>query len=367
MDTTLYGLLELNPNDRSYVSTIGQRIVWQAAEQYIADVNSELLAALDVWVDETTTEYGRRYKLPGGGYMQERGKLSRPAPIIVKGEWDVQFPLLDFSDAIVTDDVDLAYMTIADMQRALETVRTRAANTNRQLVLEALFNNTNWSVVDGTGKGTLTIKPLANGDTDKYPPVHSADNVATENHYLVSGYAASDISDTNNPCATMKDELEEHFGGPTIGGAEIVVFGPKTHTAKIEALADFVSVNDMHIEPGANTAEVVGLPAGLPGVVKGRGDGYWYVEWQRLQTNYLLSVHLAAPRPLVRRVDEAGTGLGTGLGDGLLALVAQEDEFPFLNSIYRQRHGLGVGNRLNGVAMFLDAGSTWTTPSAFAR
>lgn len=363
MDTTLYGLLDISPNDRSYINDVGQRAVWQAAEQYVAAVNDEILAALSVWVDETTSEYGRRYKLPGGGYMQERGKLSRPGQVSVKGEWDVQFPLLDFADSIVSDDVDLAYMTVADMQRALETVRTRAANTSRQLVLESLLNNASWSVVDGTGKGTLTIKPLANGDTDKYPPVHGSDNVAPENHYLVSGYAASAIDDSHNPCAIMRDDLEEHFGGPTLGGAEIVVFGPKAHTSKIEALSDFVSVNDMHIEPGASAAEVVGLPSGLPGVVKGRGDGYWYVEWQRLPTNYLLGIHLSAPRPLVRRIDDPGTGLG----DGSLALIAQDEDYPFLNSIFRQRHGFGCGNRLNGVAMFLDAGPTWTTPSAFAR
>jgi hypothetical protein len=294
--------------------------------------------------------------------MQERGKLSRGGQIITKGEWDVQFPLLDFNDGIISDDVDLGYMTIQDMQRTLESIRTRSANTNRRMILQALFNNANWSVIDGTGKGTLTIKPLANGDTDLYPPVHAADAAATENHFLASGYVGSNISDTNNPCATMKDELEEHFGGPTVGGAEIVVWGPKDHTAKIEALADFVSVNDMHIDPGITTAQAVGLPEGLPGTVKGRGDGYWYVEWQRLPANYLYAQHLSAPAPLVRRIDEAGSGMG----DGSLILVAQEDEFPFLNSLYRQRHGVGVGNRLNGVVMKLTT-STYDVPAAFAR
>jgi hypothetical protein len=194
-----------------------------------------------------------------------------------------------------------------------------------------------------------------------YPPVIGTDSEATDDHYLESGYAASAISDTNNPFVTIRDELEEHFGIPS-DGSNIVVFVNNAQTAKVEALTDFVEVGDRFVIPGDNVDQLTGLPANLPGRVLGRVSGCWAVEWRWMPANYMTGIHMDAPRPIVARVDPADTGLGTGL-----QLVEVDREYPLQKSHYRHRVGFGVGNRLNGVVMELGTGGTYTIPTAYAR
>jgi len=361
--TTLYGALGLPDNDRSFINDLGQRIVWDAVQGILGELNQDLNSAIGVFVEETTDEFKRRYKLPGGGYMQERGSQSAPGAVKARGEWDVAFPLLDFSDQLAWDDVDWAYMTVQEMQRQLDSIRIRATNTVRRQILMGLFNNAAWSFQDKTGRGELTIQPLANGDGTVYPPVHGSEDESGDNHYLESGYLAENISDTNDPLPTIRAEIEEHFGGQTMLGSNIVVFHNTAQTTKLSSLADFTEVTERFLLPGANVDQLTGLPANLPGTIKGRSDGVWCVEWAWIPAGYLLAVHLDAPKPLIRRVDPAATGLGSGD----LQLVTRDDAMPFRGSFYRSRFGMGVGNRLNGVVMKLGTSGSYTAPSAYAR
>lgn len=355
----LLGILGINDNDRVLMQTVGQDVVWDAAQQEIARFNAELDAAMSVFMERGTTNYKERYKLAGGGYLQRRGGQAQSAAVKAAGQWDVAYPLEDFGAAIGGSDVDLAYMTIQDMDRHLDTVMGQSVNTTRREILAALLCNTDFNFVDPL-YGTLAVKPLANGDSVAYPPVLGADAEATENHYLASGYASASISDTNNPFPVIAGELEEHFGSPT-GGSNIVTFINAAQTAKAESLADFDEVPDRFVAPGANTDVPYNLPANLPGRVLGRCGGCWVVEWRFVPADYIIGVHLDAPRPLVRREDPADTGLGIGL-----QLVAQDEQHPFRTSFYRHRFGFGVGNRLNGVVMHLTA-SSYAIPTGYAR
>jgi hypothetical protein len=360
----IYGILGLPDTDRSYVNTVGQSIVYDALQEALGQMNDELAAAEALFIGETTDDFKRRFKLPGGGYMQRRGRQGAPGSIKAVGEWDVAFPLEDFGDQIAIDDVSLAYMTLPQLNLHLDSVEIRNRNTLRREILTALFNPTNFSFVDEIN-GTLTVVPLANGDTVVYPPVLGSDTEATDNHYKETNYTVANISDTNDPLEDDINELEEHFGTPT-GGSEIITFGGKTLCDKISAtLTDFVDIDDLHVDPGDNASEVIGLPEGssVPGKLRGRHTGgCWLVEWRAIPDNYSFSMHLSAGAPLVKRVDPADTGLGQGL-----QLVAVNEKYPLQGSFYRNRFGLGVGNRLNGVAREFATGGSYTVPTGFSR
>jgi hypothetical protein len=361
--SNIYGLLGIPDYqaDRSFVNTVGQTIVYDAIQEEINRINDELNAAMSIFVEETTEDIKRRFKLPGSGYMQETGRLSPAAVVKQNGGWDVAFPLQDFSDALAMDNISLAYMSIKDLNLHLDTIQQRYINTSRRQILQALFNNTDWSFQDEL-KGTLVVKPLANGDGTLYPPVLGSDAEDEDTHYLASGYTAANISDTNDPFPTIVSELDEHFG-QTMGGDEIVVFHSATHTAKFEALSGFVDVNDRHIAPSASSNTVVGLPATTPGLVRGRHEaGAWSIEWRRMPDDYLLAVYLGATRPLAKRVDEAKTGLPQGL-----SLVSKNNDYPLEDSRYRLRQGFGVLNRLNCVVMQLTTNGSYTAPAGFTR
>lgn len=107
----IYGALNISDTERVMLSSLGQRVVFDAVNQVLGDHNADLDAALSVFVEETTSDYKLRYKLPGGGRLQRMGNQSAPAAVKAYGGWDVALPLEDFGAQLAHDRVAFAYMT----------------------------------------------------------------------------------------------------------------------------------------------------------------------------------------------------------------------------------------------------------------
>jgi hypothetical protein len=360
--SSIFGALGLNDTDRVYASTLGQRVIVDAINQVFKMHNAEVDAALAVFVREITSDFKERYKLPAGGRLDNLGFAPQGQAGAGKttGAWDVAFPLTEYGRQLAADRVSWAYMTVQDLDRHLDTVMTQNINTVRFELLKSLLNNTQRTFVDPL-HGSLSVEPLANGDTVVYPPVLGSESETTDNHYLESGYAASAISDTNDPLVTVVDELEEHFGSVT-GGSNIAVFINNAQRAKTADLTDYTQEIDRQIQPGTQTAIPVGLPMSLPGRILGRhAAGAWIVEWRWIPANYMVAVHMDAPAPLKQRRDPEDTGLQPGL-----QLVSESETHPFSASHYSNRFGFGAANRLNGVVLELGTGGTYSIPSGYS-
>jgi hypothetical protein len=355
----IFGHLNISDTERVFAATLGQQVLFEEARKYLDRVNQEMNQFLGVFVEETTENYKMRYKLPGGGHLQRRGPDGRYGAVKAYGYWDVALPREDFGAQIAGNDVDMAYMTVQELDNHISTVVLQNANTVRFELLKALINNTADTFTDPLW-GSLTIQPLANGDTVVYPPVLGSESEATEDHYLEAGYLATAIDDTHNPYITIRDDLIHHYG-ISGDGYNIAVFINGAEAPETEALTDFDPVTDPYVQPGANPNTLFGLPAGLPGAVIGRTNGVWVIRWDWVPATYMIGVHLDAPKPLKMRVDPADTGLGRGL-----QLVARDEQFPFESSFWRHRFGLGCGNRLNGVVMELAAGGSYTIATGYS-
>lgn len=354
----IFGLLGLDDTERVFVNTVGQRVVYDAIVQLLDQYNADLQAAMAVFVEEETSDFKIRYKLPGGGRLQRRGGQAEAAAVKAYGGFDVAFPLEDFGAQLAGDDVALAYMTVQDLDRHLDTIFIQDVNTARFEMLKALLNNTQDTFTDPL-HGSLSIEPLANGDTVTYPPVLGSESEATEDHYLESNYAATAISDTNNPFVTIRDELEHHFGAEQ-GGSNIIIFINEAETPETEDLTDFDPVTDRFTRPGMDTDTIFGVPS-VPGRIIGRTNGVFVSEWRWVPSGYMIGVDPTAPAPLKQRVDPTDTGLGRGL-----QLIADETDYPLEMSHYRHRFGVGCGNRLNGVIMELGTGGSYSIPSGYS-
>lgn len=354
----IFGLLGVDDTERVFLSTLGQDVIYDAIGSLIARYNADLNAAQGLFVQRVTENFKERYKLPGGGRLQKLSGLAPSAEVRAYGGWDVAYPLEGYGAAVGGGRIDYAYMTVRDLDRHIDTVMIQDINTVRFEMLRRMFNSTQRTFIDPL-HGSLAVEPLANGDAVVYPPVLGSETEATENHYYMSGYTAANISDTNNPFITIRDELQEHFGAPT-GGSNIVTFIHPDQVAKVEALTDFVDVEDRFIREGEDTAIPVMLPSSVPGQIIGRCNGCWVSVWRWIPTGYIYGQHLEVAAPLISRVDPADTGLPRGL-----ALVAERDEYPIETSYWEHRFGFGVGNRLNGVLIEFDA-STFDYPPAYA-
>lgn len=365
----IFGHLNISDSDRVFNTTVGQEVIWDAAQQYVARVNAEISAQMSMFVERTTDAFKYRYRLPGGGYLQRRNSDGSYQTVKAVGAWDIALPLRDVGAQVGGNDVDMAYMTVQELDNHISTVTIQNVNTVRFEMLYALFNSAEKTFVDDL-HGSLLVEPLANGDAVVYPPKMGSSTEATDNHYLEAGYVYTAIDATHNPIPTMKEELEEHFG-VAVGGSEIIVFVPPVVTPYLRALGatHWTEVGDPRINYGTGTNLAQMLGGTYPGTLVGRCDGCWIVEWRWLPTDavpYLLGIHPGQPRPLLRRVDPADTGLGTDLQLIARYNKAEGESFPFQGAFWRHRFGFGVGNRLNGVIMELASGGSYTVPTAYA-
>jgi hypothetical protein len=360
----IFGHLNISDSDYVFSGTVGQRVIWEAANDYVARSQVELTRMLSIFVAQQTSDRTLRYKLPGNGYLQRRGPDGRFGAVKATGSWDVAFPLEDFGAMIAGNDVDMAYMTVQELERHIKTVVQQDWNTVRYEVLTALMSRSNGTFVDPL-HGSLTIRSLANTDGTVYPPVIGSVTEADDEHYLELGDVATAIDDTHDPwvgtntnSVNIVADLEEHFG-ISAGSAEIVSFINQAEVTEVSALTEFEPVDIRQIQEGTQTASPVQVPTNLPGVVIGRHRaGAWIVRWDWVPATYILSVHTGVEAPLYERIDPPATGLGSGL-----QMVSEDEEFPFKEMTWRHRFGYGVANRLNGIVVEAAAGGSYTDPT----
>lgn len=359
MSTTVWGLLNL-ADAQTPVSAVGQRTTFEAIGEFVSRHNARVEQTIRLLVARTTTDIETFFETPGGGMMQESNQLTRPGAIKAYGRYNVGFPLRDARDQIAGDDITFAYMTLEQVDRSVQTIFTRHGNWVRFNILKALFNNANdaawW---EEAYNRTIVIRRLANQDGTIYPPIINSETPAQDNHYLVSNYLSSAISNTNNPFPVLRQEVLEHFGE----GTNIVVFINTAQVAIVKTLADFTPVNDPAItQPITETVISSTIPGGIPGTVIGRIASVWVSEWNSIEPDYMLAIDIAQPGPLTKRVD-----IPTDIrGRGVLALIAKQVEFPLEESFWRDRHGYGVSNRLSAAVMQFKASGSYDIPTKYA-
>lgn len=356
--TTIAGILQIEDSENTRVNTVGQESVFDAIGEYTRMLNESLNRITGLFVERTTTKHQFKYRLPGNRELQTQGGMARAGEQKFKAEYKVELPIFQFGDAIGGTFIDMAYMTIADVDRQVAEIRLAAQRTLRKEVLKALFDNRNMTY-DDLVFGALTIKPLANGESDVFfPPLAGTDDLTTANHYAESGFAVSAISDTNNPIALHAAALLNRFPGEV----DAMVFIAKNMTAKVKELTSFFEVGDPRVEKGGLADRLANIPGGVPGKVIGRAEEMWVVEWPDLPSNYSLSIAPSVEKPLQKRIDPPDTGL-----PGDLTLIKQSDLFPLEKSEWMWRFGMGAVNRLNGYILECGTGGTYTVPTSLAR
>lgn len=354
------GILGIQDSERTFVEGVGQRQVFEATQEYVAMVNEDLARVTSLFIERTTEDHKFRYYLPADGELQKVSELGRPDESKVAGSWDVALPLESWGDAVGWSRVDLAYMTLADYQRAVDGVALRAQNTLRKEILRTLFDNVNYNFADKL-RGTLAIKALANGDGTLYPPVAGGSTAAEATYYAEAGYIVSAISNTNNPIKTISRALRARFGSNGSRRRRVVLIAPGMQDY-VEALTDFEAVDDPNIAKGANSDSVLNTPAMIPGEVIGYCNEAYVSVWDWLPATYSIGIDLQAPKPIQMRVDPGFTNLPRGL-----TLVTTSDAFPLTKADWQWRMGLGVVNRLNGYVMEVANGGGYTVPTGYSH
>ena len=354
--TSLLGILGISDVNTRLLA-LAPEPIYDAVQQLSARYQRERDEVFRVFVQGVTESATQTYKLPSGGYMQKLDNHGRPVEERPTGSWDVGFPWWTFGTGVGWDYETYAHMSAGDLDNLMETATIANANTHRFEILKTIFNSSNVTFTDKFA-GSITVRKLANAtagsDTTTYPPVLGSTSEATEDHYLESGYAASAISDSNNPFPTVKEELEEHFGT-----GQTVAFINPAQTAKVSALTAFVEDTPQFTVAGQDTSVLAGGLPSVPGKIIGAANGVLVSEWRWIPSGYLVAVDMSQPGPLKKREPVPPELKG-------FRLEAEEARDPFFKRTWRDRFGYGAGNRLNGVVMEFGSGGTYSIPSTYA-
>lgn len=354
----LAGILRIQ--DTTLITTLPARQVSDAVNQLLARYEEERRDWFNLFVQDETTEYKVLYNLGAVDEGQEIGTDGRPLETRVTGQIDVAFPMRRIGWATGWNYETAAYMTLEDLEKL--TAARQGGNAKRHLreIFRALFNSANYTYTDPI-HGPLTIRRLANTDGTIFPPTWSSDTEADDNHYLVSGYAPTAISATNNPFVTLKAELIEHF---TVNTQVVAIINAAQRTEILTDLPSFVDAPTAGITPGDQTAIAnalggINVPGTFLGIDNDSGVYVYVNDTGRVPANYILALAVGAPAPLRRRIPVPESLQG-------FKLEAEEESYPMFKRTFVERFGYGVANRLGAAVMFLDSGGSYTTPAAYA-
>lgn len=324
-------------------------VLSDAIDEVLRKFEQERNETYGLLVESTTTNPTAVFREAGFDEGQEIGPDGRPLETHVGGKWDIALPQKRVAWALGWNRETAALMTIADLDR--EVVAKTAGNARRHSreMRKALMLKDNYTYQDELN-GNLTIRRLANSDGTRYGTPGSEDN-----HYLVSGYAASAISPTNNPFATLATEIREHFSSDS----RIVAFVSSAQVPVIQSgLTTFVDTGVEGIVPANNTAVANAPGLSVPGYFLGidSASGVYVYVWDAIPANYILGGAVDELAPLRRRIPVAPSLQG-------FQQLEEESHLPFYKRTWIELFGYGVSNRLGWASMFLDPGSTYTNPT----
>lgn len=356
----VFGALGIEDSDEILLNTYGQDVVFESTTRIVEEHNTRIAEFERLFVEGDTIKPKMVYNLTTGGEMEKITNLTQPKAVKVGGKFETAFPLEEWGAKIAGDRVAVAKMSARSYGRHIAAILNADVKLRRREMLRALFNNAPPAFYDET-YGTLTLVPLANGDSQLYPPVEEADDPATANHYVVTGYAAASINDTNDPFATPMAYLENHFG-LTATGSNIVTFMNNAQVPLVKDMDKFVGRENRYERVGDTVTISDNLPLNLPGIAFGSYDGLMpLVRWDRIPAGYMLTLHLDAPPPLMRRIEDPKYRLP---GPGLVFRQERMDE-PLRDAWWSNKFGFGVGNRLSAVVTYLATGSTYVVPPRY--
>lgn len=352
-----YGLIQLidlgllDPNQNARVADSGllaSGILYDVA-QHNADINA-LLATFAV----TTTEYTEEIEQHGSARNQPLDENGRSIPIKPSAPYTVAYPIQGSGNAWGANFVTRAQLTVRQLARTLSRMYRGDYVWVRDHVLGALFANASYSFRDPTGKGTLTVRGLANSDSTSYYSTTTGSSAA-DTHYLAQAGA---ISDAANPFPTIRTELTEHPDN----GETVVAFVPTALMTATAALADY---NALPVNPnlilGADERRLAsGLDIVLPPRAADRGqmdDGTWIVEWPDLPSDIIVAITTDGEKPLARRQFVQPELQGFRPAD-------TREDHPFWEEQWHRWEGYGARNRV-GAVVYRVGNASYAVPTNY--
>ena len=348
-NTLAYGFVGLEGLMAKRLDDTNIETVSEAIAQSVTEHNRQVQLVLSELV-KTTEKYSARFRQAGAGTLQPLDEWGNPLPVKEAGHYDVAWPLQGGGTAWGDNRVTRALMTVEEVNEQTLNSLNRDADWMKRHILAALLDSNSWSYTD-VDKGTLTIQPMANGDTVTY--IRKNGDSAIDDHYLAQAAA---ISDGNSPFTTIYNDLVEH---PVNANAQIVAYVATDQVSSIQGLTAFDAVQDPDVALGSGSNQLTGsIDRGFGDELLGKVEKCWIVEWSSLPDGYILAVARGtAKEPLRMREYPASELKG-------LFQESNSDDGNRMERRFIRYAGFGAFNRVGALVQYIGGGS-YVDPTDF--
>jgi hypothetical protein len=347
-----YGFHQLQDIFSQRANEVNVEVITTAIEASAAAHTQDMEALLETLVQPLVGPPKKRVKVGGSSESQPLSQDGTPLPEREGASYEISVPFWRTGSSIGFNREVREKITIGELnEKMLERQRQDAGWMIRRL-LASVYTRSEWTYRDDSDDiGTLSIKGLANGDTDSYPDLNGT--FAVDDHY--SAQAAA-IDDVNNPLPAMYSELYEH----PFNMEPFVLYAHPTEATAISLLGGFTENPTLNpfIQYGDVTlANGVDDYLGFGNRVMGVCNQFIIVESRRIPAGYPLGVALGGARPVfIREEPEANLR-----GLQMVPFVKDSNHAGF--DFYRKA-GFAPYNRV-GVVVRRIGNATYAPPSGY--
>lgn len=353
----VYGFHTLQQRFAEPVSVVGADIINTAISQAIEEHNRQLNSFTSLFLKPGITDASRTFRVGTTTRNQPLDEFGRPLPIRGGARYSVGLPMLLSGNAIGRTWLEAQKLRLEDVNRILADIIDGDKSWVFDHIMAALVNNVAYDFQD-RDKGVVSVKPLANGDSQVYSVPNGAFSGSTDNHLLAQANAIATGAD--NPFPAIFQELAEHPENGGAGSGRIIAFIPTNLKQSVMGLATFWRPTSGDLTPGNGVTTLTGtLGVDVPGTVLGMEDsGVWVVEWPRLPSNYIIAVATSGEPAIAERVDEMSSLRGFIEVDG-------NQDFPWYQRNWIRQVGYGAWNRVGAVVMRI-GNASYAVPTGYA-
>lgn len=345
-----FGFIDLQEIQNRTLETVNPQVVIDAVNTSLQVHNQEVSMLLDAWV-EPTTALQERVDQVATIRMQPVTEQGQAKPVASNNNYTVAYPLKRFEHAWGHTIESMAKMTIGQIQYQVSEALIADMNTIRENLLMAILDNVSWTYADEVTD--LTIKPLANSDTDTYVVLGGA--LETADHYNDLNAV---ISDSNPIFPTIFNALRNYPANAVNSQNPVISFVPSGLTTAIQSLTALIP--PMQSDVIYNATDVVNKSFDMAlmfgDMYLGKYNNVHIIEWQALPATYTVSWASGAGRFLKMRERENLQGLYqyTHSPDGNRTL-----------NFYRRVYGFGCFKRTAAYVLQTSSGGSYSVPTGY--
>lgn len=336
------------------VVQLGEDRVFESIDIALAAHNAILREKLDTLV-EITSDRARRYGGPDAMTMDRVGEFGTGDAQKISAGSRVEFPLYLNEVSVMWTRTYLKNATAKEFAEQFIAAQDADVRAIERDIKTAFFTPTNKTVTDRlVDNMTLSVKALANADSEPIPvaPDGTTFNAATHTHYLYTAgttLAAADLD------ALITTVVEHQSTG------KVVVYINAAQQTAVTGLTGFIKLTPTFVAPATTAASVVGPYDQI--MINNRLIGYyganyaevWVKPW--VPAGYLTCYVQGALRPLVMRTRNGQ--------NGDLVIAADDENHPLRARTLEREFGIGVYQRVNAAALYIDSGAAgaYQTPT----